>query len=126
VFADSIDLTSDLARIARSPDAKRELRSRAVFYIGTYEDPAAPQTLRRLATEDGLDEDVRGSAIIALGRDDMSDDDVDWLRNLYPGLSEKLRDNVLLDVPRPARPRASRWPPGIVSDGSQTEHTREQ
>jgi len=124
--ADSVDLTADLARIARSPDAKHELRSRAVFWISTYEDPGATQALRRLAAEDRLDEDVRGSAIIALGRDDMSDEDVDWLRNLYPGLSEKLRDNVFLAVSRSDSPRASRWLAGIVSDASQTEHTREQ
>ena len=126
VFADSIDLSPELSRIARSPDTKRELRSRAVFYIGTYEDPAATQTLRRLAAEDGLDEDVRGSAIIALGRDDMSDDDVDWLRNLYPRLSEKLRDNVFLAVSRSDSPRASRWLAGIAADSHETEHTREQ
>ena len=126
VFADSVDLTPDLARIARSSDAKHELRSRAVFYIGTYEDPAATQALRRLATEDGLDEDVRGSAIIALGRDDMSDADVDWLRSMYPRLSEKLRDNVFLSVSRSDSPRASRWLAGIAADANETEHTRQQ
>lgn len=126
VFADSIDLTPDLARIARSSDAKRELRSRAVFYIATYEDPAATQTLRRLASEDGLDEDVRGSAIIALGRDDMTDDDVDWLRGLYARASEKLRDNVFLAVSRSDSPRASRWLAGIAADSHETEHTRQQ
>ena len=126
VFADSVDLTPDLARIARSPDAKHELRSRAVFYIGTYEDPAAAQALRRLAAEDGLDEEVRGSAIIALGRDDMSDADVDWLRSMYPRLSEKLRDNVFLAVSQSDGPRASRWLAGIAADANETEHTRQQ
>ena len=126
VFADSVDLTPDLARIARSTDAKRELRSRAVFYIGTYEDPGATQALRRLAAEDGLDEDVRGAAIIALGRDDMSDDDVDWLRGLSGRASEKLRDNIFLAVSRSDSPRASRWLAGIAADAHETEHARQQ
>jgi len=126
VFADSVDLTPDLMRIARSRDARNELRSRAVFYIATYEDPAATQALRRLASEDGLDEDVRGAAIIALGREDMSDDDVDWLRGLYARASEKLRDNVFLAVSRSDSPRASRWLAGIAADASETEHTRQQ
>lgn len=126
VFADSVDLAPDLARIARSPDVGRELRSRAVFYIGAYEDPAATQTLRRLAAEDGLDEDVRGAAIIALGRDDMSDDDVDWLRGLYPRLSEKLRDNVFLAVSRSDSPRASRWLAGIAANANEATHVRQQ
>ena len=40
--------------------------------------------------DDGLEEDVRSSAIIALGRDDMTEDDVAWLQALYPRLSSKL------------------------------------
>ena len=126
VFADSVDLTPDLARIARSTDAKRELRSRAVFYIATYEDPGATQALRRLAAEEGLDEDVRGAAIIALGRDEMSDDDVDWLRGLSARVSAKLRDNVFLAVSRSDSPHASRWLSGIAADANETEHTRQQ
>jgi HEAT repeat protein len=126
VFADSVDLTPDLVRIARSSDAKGELRSRAVFYIATYDDPAATRTLRQLAGQDDLDEDVRGSAIIALGREDMTDDDVNWLRNLYPGLSEKLRDNVFLAVSQSDGPTASRWLASVVTDARQSEHTRQQ
>lgn len=126
VFADSIDLTPDLARIARSTDARRELRQRAVFWIGTYDDPSATQTLRRLVSEEDLDEEIRGAAIIALGRDDISDDDVAWLRQLYPRLSPKLRDNVFLAVSRSDSPRASSWLAGVASDANESEHTREQ
>jgi hypothetical protein len=126
VFADSGDLTPDLVRIARSPDAKRELRSRAVFWIGTYDEPAATRTLRQLAGDDGLDGDVRGAAIIALGRDDMTDDDVSWLRNLYPRLSQQLRDNVFLAVSRSDGPTASRWLASVTTDSRESEHTREQ
>lgn len=125
VFADSIDLVPDLARIARS-DARHELRSRAVFWIGTYDDPSATQSIRQLASNDGLDEDVRGSAIIALGRDDMTDDDVTWLQTLYPRLSPKLRDNVFLAVSRSESTRASRWLAGIAADANESEHNREQ
>lgn len=126
VFADSIDLTSDLARIARSAAARRELRQRAVFWIGTYDDPSATQTLRQLASEDDLDEEIRGAAIIALGRDDISDDDVAWLRQLYQRLSPKLRDNVFLAVSRSDSPRATGWLAAVASDGNESVHTREQ
>ena len=126
VFADSIDLTSDLTRIARDQGMKRELRERSVFWIGTYEDATALRTLRRLVTEESLDDDIRGAAIIALGRDDMSDDDVAWFRSLYPNLSPKLRDNVFLAVSRSDSPRASRWLSSVVEDTRETEHTREQ
>src|SRR5437762_10690805 len=61
-----------------------------------------------------------------MGRDDMSDDDVAWLRNLYPNLSSKLRDNVFLAVSRSDSPRASRWLSSVVEDTHETEHTREQ
>lgn len=126
VFADSIDLTPDLARLARSTNTRRELRERAVFWIGTYDDASAARTLRNLAAEESLDEDVRGAAIIGLGRDDMSEDDVAWLQSLYPKLSAKLRDNVFLAVSRSDSPRAGRWLAGIAADDNQTEHTRQQ
>jgi HEAT repeat protein len=126
VFADSIDLVPDLASIARDRNVKRGMRERAVFWIGTYDEPEALTTLRRLATDESLDEDERGSAIIALGRDDMSDHDVDWLRSIYPNLSEKLRDNVFLAVSRSDSPRASGWLASVVEDNRQTEHTRQQ
>jgi hypothetical protein len=126
VFADSIELTPDLARLARSADAKRELRERAVFWIGTYDDPTAQRTLRQFVADESLDEDVRGAAIIALGRDDISDDDVAWLRQQYPRLSPKLRDNVFLAVSRSDSPRASRWLSSVVEDTNETEHNREQ
>jgi hypothetical protein len=125
VFADSIDLTRELVRLARS-DVRQEVRTRAAFWIGTYEDPAATQALRELASDNDLDEDVRGAAIIALGRDDITDDDVAWLRELYPRLSPKLRDNVFLAVSRSDSPRASRWLAAVTTDANESVHTREQ
>src|SRR5437764_5966126 len=126
VFADSIDLVPDLARLARNSEMKSDLRTRAVFWIGTYDEDVSARALRDLANDNRLDEDVRGAAIVAMGRDDMSDDDVAWLRNLYPNLSSKLRDNVFLAVSRSDSPRASRWLSSVVEDTHETEHTREQ
>ena len=126
VFADSIDLAPDLMRLARSTNARRELRERAVFWIGTYDDPSATRALRGLASEESLEEDVRGAAIVALGRDDMSDDDVSWLQSLYAKLSSKLRDNVFLAVSRSDSRRAGQWLAGIAADDNETEHTRQQ
>jgi len=126
VFADSIDLVPDLARLARNSEMKSDLRTRAVFWIGTYDEDVSARALRDLANDNRLDEDVRGAAIVAMGRDDMSDDDVAWLRNLYPNLSSKLRDNVFLAVSRSDSPRASRWLAGIAADEKESEHTRQQ
>jgi hypothetical protein len=126
VFADSIDLVPDLARMARNDQLRQELRQRAVFWIGTYDDEISTRMLHELASDARLDDEIRGSAIIALGRDDMSDDDVAWLRSLYPNVSEKLRDNVFLAVSRSDSPKASRWLASVVTDDHETEHTREQ
>jgi HEAT repeat protein len=84
------------------------------------------QMLRRLASDESLDEEVRGAAIVALGRDDVSEDDVAWLEKLYPGLSSKLRDNVFLTVSRSESPQASRWLAGIAANDNESEHTRQQ
>ncbi|HEV8237105.1 MAG TPA: hypothetical protein VGP84_20985, partial [Gemmatimonadaceae bacterium] len=126
VFADSIDLVPDLSRIARDADLKNELRERAVYWIATYDDESSGRAVRQLAADEQLDESVRGAAIIALGRDDITDDDVAWLRRLYPNLSPKLRDNVFLAVSRSDSPRASRWLSDVASNSSESEHTREQ
>ena len=126
VFADSVNLVPDLARIARDDGMRRELRERSVFWIGTYDEEVSTPTLRQLAADDRLDESIRGAAIIGLGRDDISDDDVAWLRNLYPTLSSKLRDNVFLAVSRSDSPRASQWLAGIAASSTADQHTREQ
>lgn len=126
VFADSIDLVPELARMARDERLRQELRQRAVFWIGTYGSQTSTRTLHDLARDDRLDDEVRGSAIIALGSDDIGDDDVAWLQSLYPNVSEKLRDNIFLAVSRSDSPRASRWLSSIVTDDHETEHTREQ
>ena len=65
VFADSVPLWSDLGRLARSPDVRAETRHRAVFWIGTYDDPGAGRLLHDLVSDAALDDEVRGAAIIA-------------------------------------------------------------
>jgi HEAT repeat protein len=126
VFADSAELAPDLAEIAREGGVRRELRQNAVFWIGSYEDERASRELHGLAGDASLDEEVRGAAIIALGRDDPSDEDVAWLKRLYPSLSEKLRSDVFLAVSRSDNPSASAWLSNIVANDDETEHTREQ
>jgi hypothetical protein len=126
VFADSVDLTPDLVRLAKSRTDRNDLRQRAVFWIGTYDDPSAGAALHEIASDDQLDEEVRGAAIIALGRDDISDADVAWLRKLYPHVSSKLRDNIFLAVSRSASPQASRWLASVITDPNESEHNRQQ
>jgi hypothetical protein len=126
VFADSIALWPDLGRFARSPDVTAETRHRAVFWIGTYDDPGAGRLLHDLVSDSALDDEVRGAAIIAIGRDDISDEDVAWLRRLYSSLSQKLRDNVFLAVSRSDNPRAAAWLAGVAASPDESNHTREQ
>lgn len=126
VFADSIDLTPDLAELARDRTINRDRRQNAVFWIASYDNGTATRALREIAADGSLDEDVRGAAIIALGRDDPSDNDVAWLRRLYPSLSDKLRSDVFLTVSRSASPSASAWLADVAASDSESEHTREQ
>ena len=125
-LADSVQLWSDLARIARDDAVRDDTRHRAVFWIGTYDDPAANRALRELAADTDLDDDVRGNAIIALARDDISDEDVAWLRRLYPSASAKLRDNIFLAVSRSDSPRAAAWLADVATNAGESEHTRQQ
>jgi HEAT repeat protein len=126
VFADSIELTGDLADLARDKRIERDLRQNAVFWIGSYDDAAAARAVRTLAGDESVDEEIRGAAIVALGRDDPSDDDVTWLQRLYPSLSEKLRSDVFLAMSRSDSPRASGWLSDVITNDGESEHTREQ
>ena len=123
--SDSVDLVPELAAIARDRNLDRDVRQSAVYWIGSF-DEGALASLRGLAGDESLDEDLRGAAIIALGREDQSEDDLVWLRRLYPSLSEKLRSDVFLAVSRSDIPRASAWLANVVADNAETEHTREQ
>lgn len=126
VFADSLELAPDLAELARDRSLNRDLRQNAVLWIGSYDDEGASRALRDLVSDASLDDAVRGAAIIALGRDDPSDDDVAWLRRLYPSITDKLRSDVFLTVSRSDSPRASAWLADVAADDAESEHTREQ
>jgi HEAT repeat protein len=126
VFADSVQLWPDLVRLARDEDLRNNTRHRAVFWIGTYHEEGASRALRDLITDDGLGNEIRGAAIVAMGGDDITWADVTFLRNLYPKLSEKLRDNVFLAVSRSDDRRASAWLAQIATSSSETTHSREQ
>ena len=126
VFADSIALWPDLIRFARNADIRDESRHRAVFWIATYDDPAAMRALRELASDRDVEDELRGAAIVAMGRDDITEDDVAWLRGLYPSASPKLRDNIFLAVSRSDSPRAGAWLAEVASSADESQHTRQQ
>ncbi|HKO14859.1 MAG TPA: HEAT repeat domain-containing protein [Gemmatimonadaceae bacterium] len=125
-IADSVALWPDLARLARNTDVREDTRKHAVFWMATYDDGAAHDTLRAVVRDAAIDEGVRGAAIIALANDDISDEDVRFLRALYPTLSTKLRDDVFLAVSRSESPSAGAWLASVVTDTSQSEHARKQ
>ena len=126
VFADSATLWPDLVRIARAGDVRSGTKQRAVFWLSTYDEPGAAEAVRGLITDTSLDEEVRGGAIIALGRKDIEAADVAFLRRIYPTLSPKLRDNVFLAVSRSEDPTAARWLADVATSGDETVHTRQQ
>jgi hypothetical protein len=126
VFADSVRLWRDLVPFVRDESLKRDLRNRAVFFIATYDEPGAAEAVRDLAADERLDDDVRGAAIIAIGRDDMSDADVAWLKRLYASASRKIRDNIFLAVSRSDSPRAAAWLTEVTTNEKENEETRKQ
>lgn len=126
VFADSVRLWRDLVRLVRDESLKTDLRHRAVFFIATYDEPGAAEAVRDLAADETLDDEVRGAAIIALGRDDMSDADVAWLKRLYSSASKKIRDNIFLAVSRSDSPRAASWLTEVTTNENENVETRKQ
>ena len=126
VFADSIELWPDLVTLARTDGARDGARQRAISWLAAFDEPEARRALHDLVSDRSLDEDLRGTAIVALAQERLPDEDVDWLRRLYPSLSTKLRDNVFLAMSQSESPRASSWLRAVVTSTDESEHAREQ
>lgn len=124
-FADSIDLTAELKRLAVDRDLRSDTRMRAVFWLASYDAPAARRAVRDLVADASLDENVRGAAIIALSRE-ITDDDVRFLREQYPSLPARLRDETFLAVSRSDSPLARSWLSDVATSADEPEHAREQ
>jgi hypothetical protein len=125
-FADSVDIVPDLARLVRRDEVRRSTRQSAVFWIASVDDNAASPMLRGFITDERLDMELRGSAIIALARDDISDADIDFLRRFYPTANEHLKDKIFLAVHGSDDPKVSRWLASVVTNDDESMETRRQ
>ena len=126
VFADSVAIVPDLTRLVQRDDVRRDVRQSAVFWIASTNEDAVSSTLRGLVTDDRLDTDLRGSAIIALGRDEISDDDVAFLQRFYSTANDNLKDKIFLAVHGSEDPKVARWLGAVVTDANESVEVRRQ
>jgi hypothetical protein len=126
VFADSVDIVPDLARLIHRDDVRRSTRQSAIFWLASIDENTVSPLLRGFVTDERLDMELRGSAIIALGRDDISDDDIDFLRRFYPTANEQLKDKIFLAVHGSDDPKVSRWLASVVTNGDESMEVRRQ
>ncbi len=68
VLADSVTIWPSLIRVARSPRLPRELRGRAVFWLGQAAGAAAGQALDSIVGDRSADHEVRKHAVFALSQ----------------------------------------------------------
>ena len=125
-FADSVDIVPDLGRLVRRDDVRRSTRESGVFWIASFDDNTVSPMLRGFVTDERLDMEIRGSAIIALGRDEISDEDVEFLRRFYTTANEHLKDKIFLAVHNSDDPKVSRWLSSVVTDGNEPMEVRRQ
>jgi HEAT repeat protein len=106
------------------------VRERAVFWLGTAEDPRARATVRALAAADTADERVRERAVFAIGHLGRRWDDggnAAFLRALYPRLTRPgLRDAVLQAVAQSDDAASRRWLLALAADAAQPLGARKQ
>lgn len=126
VFADSARIAPELEALARADDSPRSVRGAAIFALARLDDPEARRQLRGLVTDERLDQDRRGEAIIALSQGGIERDDARFLRDVYPNLDPKLRDKVFLAVSRSDDPETQRWLLSRVTDASEPMEVRRQ
>ena len=67
-LADSADVWPAFLRIARNPDLPRGTRTQSVFWLGQAAGEAATRDLNGLVVDNGVDREVRESAVFALSQ----------------------------------------------------------
>jgi hypothetical protein len=67
-LADSADIWPTLLKIARNPDVPRSTRTQSVFWLGQAAGDAATRNLKDLVVDNGVDREVRESAVFALSQ----------------------------------------------------------
>lgn len=126
VFADSAAVAPELDGLARDESAPRSVRGGAIFALAALDDADARRRLRALVTDDHLDMDRRGEAIIALSHDGIESNDARFLRDVYPKLDSKLRDKVFLAVSHAEDRETQDWLVGRVTDRAEPMEVRRQ
>lgn len=67
-LADSADIWPALIKIARNPDVPRSTRNQSVFWLGQAAGDAATRGLNDIVADNGVDREVRESAVFALSQ----------------------------------------------------------
>ena len=67
-LADSADVWPAFLKIARNPDLPHGTRTQAVFWLGQAAGDAATQNLKEIVVDNGVDREVRESAVFALSQ----------------------------------------------------------
>ncbi|AHG87843.1 hypothetical protein J421_0306 [Gemmatirosa kalamazoonensis] len=101
-----------------------EVRKQAVFSLSQSNTPAGRETLRQIATTSNVDAEIRGEAIFWLGQRGTAED-MDFLRTLYPKLTDRdLKDKVLFAASR--RRGSGGWLLDVANDPKETIELRKQ
>lgn len=126
VAADSVVIAPDLDAIARAKELSSGVRGAAIFAMASIDEPDAHRRVRALVTDQSLDIDRRGEAIIALGGRDMDRDDERFLRTNFASLDQRLHDKVFLALSHSDDPDTQRWLLDRVVDTSAPTEERRQ
>lgn len=126
IVADSVVISPELDAIARDGALARGVRGAAIFALAMVDEPDSRTRLHALITDDKLDIDRRGEAIIALGGRDMDREDARFLRGVFASLDPRLHDRVFLAVSHSDDPETQRWLVDRVLDTSAPTEERRQ
>jgi len=106
VLADSVTIWPSLVRIARRPGISREIRGRAVFWLGQAAGAAAGGALDSIATDDTGDREVRQQAIFALSQRSSDEGVPALIRIARTNADSELRKSALFWLGQTEDPRA--------------------
>jgi hypothetical protein len=103
-------------------------RKAAVFWLGQSEEPRARALVRTVVEDANETEQVRGSAIFALGQGDNSTaSDAAFLRGVFNRLpSDRLKERVLMAMAQSEEPEHARWLLAEARDEQQPVEVRKK
>lgn len=100
-----------------------QIRQRAIFALSQHDSPRSKQILRRVAQDESMPDPLRSKAIFWLGTEG-SDQDLDFLKDMFGRFDRSLDEQILFTIGQAERSSDARWLLSIAADAGRPMELR--